>query len=57
MILYLICIIGSYFNVTSPGHLIAVKARSKLFIDQERTTLFDCFGILTNADLMLCLHR
>ena len=33
----------SYFNVTSPGHYIAMKARSKLFTDQGRTTLYWLF--------------
>ena len=37
MILYLVCIICSYFNVTS---LNRYEARSKLFIDQGRTTLY-----------------
>ena len=36
-ILYLICIICSYFNVTS---LKRYEAKSKLFIDQGRTTLY-----------------
>ena len=60
-ILYLICIICSYFNVTSPDHLIATKARSKLFIDQERTTLYRLFRYigqnLFNAVLIIALLR
>ena len=33
------------------------KARSKLFIDQGRTTLIDCCGISANTCVKLCLHR
>ena len=29
--------------MTSPGHLIAMKARSNLYIDQGRTTLYRLF--------------
>ena len=42
-ILYFIWIICSYFNVTSSGLWIAMKARSKQFIDQGRTTLYERF--------------
>jgi len=33
----------SYFNVTSPGHLIAMTGRSKLHIDKGRITLYRLF--------------
>ena len=38
-ILYLICIICSYFNVTSSGHQIAMKPEQTVY-DQGRTTLY-----------------
>ena len=56
-ILYLICIIRSYFNVTSPGHYIAMKARSKLFIDQGRITLYRLFWYIGKNMFNVCLHR
>ena len=42
-ILYPHGIIRPYFYVTSPGHSIAMTARSKLLSDQERATLYRLF--------------
>ena len=46
----------TYLNVTSSGHYIAMEARSKLFIDQEYTTLYRMF-LYIGLGLMVCLHR
>jgi len=50
------CIIRSNFNATSPGHEIAMKAGANCLLTKGVQLCINCFGILANTGLMLCLH-